>query len=134
MRSVDSRTSGLHGHSLGAFVECCNARLEEDGESITLQEAMDEILTDEFTPAHNRSIEEKRLDFAQKMEYVTTDLLDVEATARVFQRFDNFNDSYNPMGKKARIGFLSSLSTVWFRPNVCFRPSGGLRLHAICAL
>ena len=23
----------------------------------------------------------------------TTDLLDVEATARVFQRFDNFNDS-----------------------------------------
>ena len=28
------------------------------------------------------------------VESCTTDLLDVEATARVFQRFDNFNDSY----------------------------------------
>ena len=33
------------------------------------------------------------------IERITTERLDVAASAKMFHRFDNFNDSYNPMGR-----------------------------------
>lgn len=37
-------------------------------------------------------------DGAIDIDNLTVDSLDVEATVQMFQRFDNFNDSYNPFG------------------------------------
>jgi AMP deaminase len=38
-------------------------------------------------------------DEAFDIERITTERLDMAASAKMFHRFDNFNDSYNPMGR-----------------------------------
>ena len=66
-------------------------KYNEEGDLVVAKEGEVDITLKE---ALNISNEE-----AFDIEHITTDRLDMAASAKMFHRFDNFNDSYNPMGR-----------------------------------
>mmetsp|Transcript_7480 Transcript_7480/g.22076 ORF Transcript_7480/g.22076 Transcript_7480/m.22076 type:complete len:868 (+) Transcript_7480:107-2710(+) len=79
----------------------------KDGEKTTLAAAFLAATTAGF------DIDPATVDLHEHLDNISTETLDVAASAKMFQRFDNFNDSYNPFGKgDLRTIFLKSSNSI----------------------
>lgn len=84
---VDNHIHAAGGFTRSELLEFIKLKAKEDGERVVTSDGK----------CLNEALHECGIHNA---EDITIDKLDVAATACMFHRFDNFNDSYNPMGAK----------------------------------
>lgn len=84
---VDNHIHAASSMTRMEMLEFMKRKCREEGETVVLADAV--TLEDAVYEAAG----------TKNLEGITTERLDVAASAKMFHRFDNFNDSYNPFGK-----------------------------------
>ena len=93
---VDNHIHAAGGFTRAELLNFIKRKAENDGDRIVTSDGKTLI----------QALEESGIDNPKD---ITIDKLDVAATASMFHRFDNFNDSYNPFGAKdLRTIFMTS--------------------------